>query len=714
MSLKAKHIFVRVAVVVWALLAGSMATSKAQSFDAIDVRDPIAQAQAMQNMLNNPYEEVEYDENGNPIVKEEQADSVKVKEIMPLESYFFGDSIRRRKHFVWVANTYANHVEMKEIDTLLGEFNLDYPFMREDVGDANVGILGGVSTPLSYFRRPNGNDFTFVDGYYAYLITPQNARHYNNKRPYTIFAYQTAGQKRYAEESLKVMHAQNITPSTGFNLTYNTYHSRGIYNWQRGKVTDFSAAIYHTGKRYSMHAGVVNNTISQRENGGLVEPWHLTDTLYESAAGMPMKMTDALNKANNFGFYAVQSYGVPLVPLTDSVFTMADRTAFYVGHSITYNKWSRNYTDTYRGTTYNITDRQGKVVETHNFYDNWYISPTESNDSLSESLLTNRLFVQLQPYNREGVVGTIDGGIGWDHYTYMQFRLKDYLSGYQTNKFNSYYAYADAQGKVGKYLDWHGFMRYNLAGYRASDLSVDADANMYLYWKDKPIILSGRFGFELQEASYWAQNYFSNHFAWENNFKKQNRTDLEVSLRIPQFGTHIGFLQTVLGNNVYYGSDGTPSQMAAAVSITGLYIREDLTFGGLHLNHRLLLQYSSDQNVAPVPTVAANLSYFYQFQPVKDVLTIKAGLDVWYNTPYYAQGYNPATMMFYNQREATVGDYPYANVFLVAKWKTMRIFVQYQHASENLFENFKASYSLPYYPYNRALLKYGFSWYFDD
>jgi hypothetical protein len=154
--------------------------------------------------------------------------------------------------------------------------------------------------------------------------------------------------------------------------------------------------------------------------------------------------------------------------------------------------------------------------------------------------------------------------------------------------------------------------------------------------------------------------------------------------------------------------------MAAAVSITGLYIREDLTFGGLHLNHRLLLQYSSDQNVAPVPTVAANLSYFYQFQPVKDVLTIKAGLDVWYNTPYYAQGYNPATMMFYNQREATVGDYPYANVFLVAKWKTMRIFVQYQHASENLFENFKASYSLPYYPYNRALLKYGFSWYFDD
>ena len=137
-------------------------------------RDPQALAQMMQSMQNNPYgAEVELDENGNPIVPEEQADSVKVKEIMPLESFFFGDSIRRQKHFVWTVDTYANHVKMKDIDTLLGEFNYDYPFQRKDVGDANVGIVGGVSTPLNFFRRPQGNDFTFVDGYYSYLYTPR-------------------------------------------------------------------------------------------------------------------------------------------------------------------------------------------------------------------------------------------------------------------------------------------------------------------------------------------------------------------------------------------------------------------------------------------------------------------------------------------------------------------------------------------------------------
>lgn len=678
-------------------------------------RDPQALTQAMQSMQNNPYaSEVELDENGNPIEEEKSADSVKVKEIMPLESYFFGDSIRRRKHFVWNVDTYANHVKMKDIDTLLGDFNMDYPFMKEDVGDANVGIVGGVSTPLSFFRRPSGNDFTFVDGYYSYLYTPENAPFYNNKRPYTILGYLTGGQKRYAEEVLRVVHAQNVTPSTGFNVSYDSNLSRGIYTWQRGKVTDFSAAISHTGKRYSVHAGAISNTISNRENGGLVEPWHVTDTLYESAQGLPMKMADALNKANNTALYAVQSFGIPFIPLSDSVFTMADRTALYVGHAITYNRWNRKYSDTQKGTTYNITDRTGKVTETRNFYDNWFINPDATNDSLSESVLSNRLFVQFQPYDRNGVIGTVDGGVGWDHHRYWQFRLDDYLKGNSFDKRNTYYAYADARGYLGKWLDWHGFMRYNVAGYRAGDIDLDADAELRLYIKDKPITLSGRFGFELSEPSYWAQNYFSNHFVWHNNFDKQNRTDLEVILRVPMIGAEVGFKQSVLGNTVYYNEEAMPSQMMGAVSVTGIYLREDLRLGILNLNHRLLLQYSSDQTVVPVPTIAANISYFLKFQPVRDVLTVKFGVDVWWNSPYYAQAYNPATMMFYNQREAEIGNYPYANVFLVAKWKTARVFVQYQHGSENLFENYKASFSVPYYPYNRALLKYGISWYFDD
>lgn len=698
------------------LLLGTLA-SHAQSMDALDYgRDGgAALAAAMQNANNNPYSgEVELDENGNPIVPEEQTDSVKIKEIMPLESYFFGDSIRRQKHFRWVADTYTNNIRMEQVDTLLGIFSRDYPFQREDVGDANVGILGGVSTPLNFARRPRGNDFDFVDGYYSYLFTIENASHYNNKRPYTSLAYQTGGQKRYAEDKLEVLHAQNVTPSTGFNVRYNSYHSRGIYNWQRGKVTDFAGNVSHTGKRYSLHAGVIANTISQRENGGLVEAWHVTDTLYESAQGMPMKMSDALNKASNTSLYAVQTYGIPFVPLTDSVFTMADRTAIHFGHAITYNRWGRRYTDTRAGTSYNITDRTGAVVEKRNFYENWYIDPTTTSDTLAESLLSNRLFVQFVPYNREGVVGTVDGGIGWDHHQYFQFHLDDYLSGYRTEKFNTYYAYADAKGFLGRWLDWHGRARVNVAGYRAGDMSIDADANLRFFVKERPITLSGRLSYSLQSPSYWEQNYFSNHFAWTNNFERQSFTELDVRLTVPHTGTIVGFNQTLISDPIYYGTDAMPTQRFGIESVTGIYLEQNFTFGGLHLDHRVLFQYSSADDIFPVPRLAGNISYYYVLTPVKNVLTLKIGLDCWANTPYYAQAYNPSTMMFHNQQEVLIGNYPYANLFVTAKWKTMRIFVQYQHASEGLLENFKDSFSVPFYPYNRALIKYGICWYFDN
>lgn len=698
-----------------ALLLCATIDTKAQVMGATDMGRGSGDAamQAMQNATDNPYAQQEFDENGNPIPQDEQTDSLKVKEIMPLESYFFDDSVRRRKHFKWVADTYTNHVKMMEVDTLLGEFQRDYVFQREDVGDANIGIMGGVTTPLNFFRRPRGNNFDYTEAYYAYLFTTENAPHYNNKRPYTSLGYHTAGQKRYAEDKLEVLHAQNITPSTGFNVRYNSYHSRGTYTWQRGKVQDLSAALTHTGKRYSAHAGVITNSISQRENGGLVEAWHITDTLYESAQGLPMRMSDALNKANNLSFYAVQTYGIPFVEMPDSVFTMADRTAIHFGHAITFNRWGRRYTDTRNGTSYNITDRNGAVVEKKNFYDNWYIDPSNTSDTLTESLLANRIFVQFVPYDRNGVIGTVDGGVGWDHHEYSQFHMDNYLKGRTTEKRNTYYAYADATGHIGKWFDWHGRARINFAGYRAGDVEFDADAALRFMIKERPVTLSASLQYDLQSPSYWEQNYFSNHYVWQNNFARQNITMLNVGLNIPHTGTNVGFNQAIIGNPIYYGYDAMPTQSMSIESVTGLYLEQNFTLGGFHFDHRLLLQYSSSE-IFPVPRLAGHISYYYTFSPVKDVLQMKVGVDCWANTPYYAQAYNPALMTFHNQNEAEIGNYPYANVFLAAKWKTMRIFVQYQHLSDGLFDNYTSSFSIPYYPYTRAQLKYGVCWYFDD
>ena len=155
------------------------------------------------------------------------------------------------------------------------------------------------------------------------------------------------------------------------------------------------------------------------------------------------------------------------------------------------------------------------------------------------------------------------------------------------------------------------------------------------------------------------------------------------------------------------------SQSTSAVNVTGLYARKDFRIGGLHLDNRVLLQWSTDQKVIPAPKLSVVLSYYYEFNIVKNVLRMQIGLDGRYNSKYYAFGYNPSLAAFYNEREQKIGGYPMIDAFVSAKWKRMRILVKLQHANYDLFGS-RTYFSALHYPLNTRVLKFGFSWGFYD
>ena len=72
----------------------------------------------------------------------------------PLESFYFDDSTRARRIFAWTVSMDDNNITLRDMDTTIAEFQRDYPFMRENVGSASLGNLGGASIPLNYFDRP--------------------------------------------------------------------------------------------------------------------------------------------------------------------------------------------------------------------------------------------------------------------------------------------------------------------------------------------------------------------------------------------------------------------------------------------------------------------------------------------------------------------------------------------------------------------------------
>ena len=673
------------------------------------------------DMYGNPMPGME----GDPAMAGEEgmaADSTQTKkkrEKRALESYYFSDEVRALPNWKWTMDKDYNRVNIMPLDTTLTDWRIDYVFYRKGVGDMALGGLGQSSQPTNWFERRQGEDFTFARSYDAYTARPDNVVFYNSKKPITNLLYLESGQKRYREEHFELVHSQNITPSTSANINYKARSTMGKYDWQRTKNRVLSLAVAHTGKRYSVHAAYMHNNIDTRENGGVVGEWAIADTIFEMPSGVPMRLasSQAENRYRNHTLLLRQVYAIPLQRVTEYDFSLADLSAVYVGHQIEYNTWSKVYTDkraTYTNDRGEITEDGKYIPTTHSYYENWFITPESTRDSISERLLSNKIFVQIQPWDRNGAVSTIDAGIGVDLHTYSYLHLKDYLTGKMTrDKRTSWYIYGSTGGKIKRYADWGADVKYYPSGYRGGDLSVGANITLRAYILEHPLILSGRFRQELRSPGYWQENLFSNHYTWFNSFDKESETRFEVNFSVPDIALEIGAWQGVMGNMIYYDNNSHVTQHSGTVSLTSLYARKDFRIAGLHLDHRALVQFTSNESILPVPTFSAFLSYYYEFWVKRDVLRVQIGVDGRFNTAYYAPSYNPALSAFFNQREVKLGNYPYLDLFVAAKWKRMRILLKLQHLNQNLFGNGEY-FQVAHYPLNPRMFKFGISWSFYD
>ncbi|MFI3314960.1 MAG: putative porin [Rikenellaceae bacterium] len=626
-----------------------------------------------------------------------------VKEKKPMASYLFSDSTRNQNIFSWNFNPYNNNITLINIDTMLNDFQKDYLFFQDQqTGVIYNGNLGGATIPLDYFNRVDNESFSFLDAYNAYLFTPSNVPFYNGKRPFTQLSFFMSGQTNKAEEQLRLIHSQNISPSTSINLTYRNNGTEGMYYSQKATDKNLSVALNHTGQRYTVHGGYIYNMGEIGENGGITDYFYTRDTIIGLTENIPTNLSYASNKFKQRTFYLTQSYGAPFqrVDSEDEEFNIRDKSAIFFGNTIEYTVAQNIYTDEYSSTE-------------SGYYPNWYINPEASRDSINEKNFDTRFFVQIQPYDRDGVLALLGGGIGYKFESYYYFQPNDYIYNSNNTTESSIYVYANAEGKLKKYLNWNGDFKYYPIGYRSQDIYANGQLHTTAYIKDRPISLSAEFHYKMETPSFWSEQYYSNHYAWNNSFPKEIETRIEGAIKIPSYGIELGGKQSITTNKVYFDANSLPALYDGTLSVTAAYLQKDFRIGGLNLKNRVLLQWSSSQKAAPVPLLSANANYYYEFNVVKDVLRMQIGVDGYYNTSYYGFGYNPAIMQFYNQQTVQTGDYVWLDAFVTGKWKRVRFIIKMQHLNYDLFGD-RNYYQVAYYPLNRRMLKFGISWNFYD
>ena len=261
----------------------------------------------------------------------EQADSTEKEKRFrrALESYYFSDTVRALPNWKWHIDRYYNRVNIEPLDTTLADWRIDYVFYRKGVGDMALGGLGQSSQAVNWFDRNQDRDFMFSRGYDAYTARLEKVPFYNGKKPLTNMMYLESGQKRYREEHFELVHSQNINPSTSANVVYKARSTMGRYDWQRTKNHALSVAVAHTGKRYSVHAAYMNNTITARENGGVVGEWAIADTTFEMPSGVPMRLAkaEAHNHYRNHAVVVKQAFAIPQERVTEHDSSIADLSA---------------------------------------------------------------------------------------------------------------------------------------------------------------------------------------------------------------------------------------------------------------------------------------------------------------------------------------------------------------------------------------------------
>ena len=640
-----------------------------------------------------------------------------------LETFAVPDSMFYRRILTWNKGADFNEIKLHELDTSYNYRFNDYPFFRDNVNVSYLGISGSAVLPYDFSAQHGSEGVSFYAPYESWTYSPYTLPMYNTKTPYTELAYWGTlfSNEERAENELHIMTTQNILPSLNFTLEYDRFGGNGMLENENVDNRTFVAATNYLGKRYQMHAGYIYNKMSKGENGGIIDNFWIRDTTVGSRE-IDVRLKDASTLIKKNTVFLDQTYRIPFnfiknlqrkkaakredTAYRDSIMATGDSTAIagleeylaekrqerdtvnyrdsvsndvttaFIGHSSEYSVYRKIYKD--------VISRSDTAACSL-YDDHFYINPTQSSDSLRVMKFDNKVFIRLQPWSSDGIVSALNVGVGDRLLNYYMFTPESYLKKKGGNVvWNSMYLYGGAHGQFRQYFHWDAEGYYTFLGKEINDVGLSANAGFNIYpfrrHRKSPVSFNAHFETSLDEPEYYQQHYYSNHYVWDNSFSKISKTALEGKISIPLWKLDLTAGYTLMKNHIYYDGNSIARQESGAVSVAKVALNKNFRLWGLHFDNRVLFQVSSDKDVIPLPMVAVNARWYWQFNVVKHVMQMQIGADVTYNTKWYAPGYSPALGVFYNQKVEKYGECPYIDAFVNIQWKRACIFVKLLNA----------------------------------
>lgn len=266
---------------------------------------------------------------------------------------------------------------------------------------------------------------------------------------------------------------------------------------------------------------------------------------------------------------------------------------------------------------------------------------------------------------------------------------------------------AEVSKRQGKILTYTVNGKLGLTGPEVGSFDVNGEIQTrFPIFKDTVQLRAYGFFKNLEPAFYY-KHYVSNHFIWNNNFNKIRNFRVGGEFAIERWGTRLNVGVENVQNYVYFDENCMPRQESSIMQVFSAKLNQSFKVGILNLDLEAVYQKSSRPSIIPLPDLSAYGNLYLSF-PIAKVLNTQIGVDCRYHTEYYAEGYQPATLSFYNQREFKIGNYPMMNVYANMKLKMVRFYVLYSNFNQGMFGG-NNYFSMLHYPINPATLQFGVS-----
>lgn len=605
---------------------------------------------------------------------------------------------------------YLDTARYRALDSSITDFFDRIPMKPEYV---NLGNNGTATRSLLFKPLMKAGWDHGFHAFDPFFFTIQDTRFMVTDKPYTELTY-LLGTK--AEQTIGVVHTQNITPDWNAGIQYRLINAPGFFNSQNTNHKNFRFHTNYTSKnkRYNAFFIALANGIQSSENGGIVSDTFLVNKnpAYNDFFNIPTNLAQVPsitrnffnvslntgNKYTNAQFLLRQQYDIGKKDsvVTDSTVTRFFLPRFRFEHTIQYNTYGFTYLDKqvsadtpYYRKFYGLDIPDTATIVRYN--NNWgeWINDFSILQFPDPSNPLQFLKVGASLFNYTGKFSS-----GKDQFSNVllhgEYRNRTKNRKWELLLKGSFYTIGR---NIGNY-DFQASIRSNLGGrwgyVEIGGQNVNRDPS-YLF---------------LRKTSFPVQ--------LKNNMNDENILNVFASTYNPLLKLKLSADYYLLSNYVYLSEFYKVNQEGALFNLLRLGLNKEFRVAKnwkWYLD--LYLQTVAGNPPVNVPLVYARSRFAYEGKLFTN-LRLSTGVDIRYNTPYSSQGYSPVLGQFYFQDNQDIAIRPDIAAYANFKIRNFTGFTRLENLNSMTFVNgfgFKNSnVPTPLYPMPGLLLRVGFYW----